>query len=81
MDRPGKELPKDYRDVAIELVDNQGWRYSRQHGKHPVLYPADATKTPLIVPTTPGDRRGGHGFRNWVAQIRQRGGVWPARRK
>jgi predicted RNA binding protein YcfA (HicA-like mRNA interferase family) len=80
MDVPGRELPKLYRDVANELVRNQGWRYSRQHGNHPVLYPADRSASPVIVPTTPGDQKTGRGFKNWIGQIRQRGGIWPPRR-
>jgi hypothetical protein len=49
-DRPGKELPKDYRDVAIELVDNQGWRYDAGSGRgHPLLYPADVNKQPVTA--------------------------------
>jgi hypothetical protein len=80
MDQPGKELPKEYREVAMELVNNQGWGYSRQHGRHPVLYPADKTQRPVIVPTSPGDQKMGRGFKNWVSQIRQCGGIWPPRK-
>jgi predicted RNA binding protein YcfA (HicA-like mRNA interferase family) len=74
MDQPGKELPKEFREVATELVANQGWRYSRQHGRHPVLYPADRTMAPVTVPTTPGDHRA---LRNWLSEVRRRGGIWP----
>jgi hypothetical protein len=74
MDRPGRELPKEFRAVADELVDNQGWGYSRQHGRHPVLYPADKAMAPITVPTTPGENRA---FKNWVAQVRRAGGIWP----
>jgi len=28
----------------------------------------------LTVPTTPSDVRG---FKNWVSEVRRRGGVWP----
>lgn len=77
MDQPGKELPKEFREVAVELVSNQGWGYSRQR-RHPVLYPADATKAPLTVPTTPSDVRA---FKNWVSQVRHRGGIWPVKRR
>lgn len=73
-DRPGKELPKDYRVVALELVDNQGWRYERGRSGHPKLYSPDRTKSPVVLSGTPGDRRD---FRNTVAEIRRRGGVWP----
>ena len=76
MDRPGQEIPKEFRQVAQELFDNQGWGYDagRARGGHPTLYPADKTKGQVQVPTTPGDRRS---FANWIAQIRRAGGVWP----
>ena len=78
-DRPGREIPKEYREVALELVDNQGWRYDAgaNRGGHPMLFPADRTQRPVAVPTTPG---GGRGFKNWTAQVRQRGGQWPVGR-
>jgi predicted RNA binding protein YcfA (HicA-like mRNA interferase family) len=62
----------------VELVGNQGWRYSRHHGRHPVLYPADRTAAPVTVPTTPGDNRA---FKNWVSEVRRKGGIWPPPRK
>jgi hypothetical protein len=71
--RPGKELPKEWRAVAQELVDNQGWRY-RHTGKHAVLYPADKAQPVLGMPTTPSENRG---FRNFVSDARRRGGIWP----
>ena len=40
-----------------------------------VLYPADRTKSPIPVATTPSDKR--RGFLNWKAQIRRAGGVLP----
>lgn len=80
MNTPGRELPKDYRAVAAELVSNQGWGYNAGSGRggHPMLFPADKAKSPLAVPTTPGG--GTRGFKNWVSQVRQRGGIWPPRR-
>lgn len=77
MDRqPGRELPKEYREIALELVTNQGWRYRWQgrHGGHPQLIPADSTKPILGVPTTPSDKRA---IRNFATAVRQRGGKWP----
>jgi hypothetical protein len=40
---PGRELPKEYREIAVELVRNQGWRY--RYGKSPTLHPADKTRS------------------------------------
>jgi hypothetical protein len=53
-DRPGRELPKEYREMATELVDHQGWRYDAGHGRggHPLLFPADRSQPPLALPTT-----------------------------
>ncbi len=69
-DRPGRELPKDIRRIALDLVDNQGWTYRLGKG-HPMLYPADKTQPPMAVPTTPSEARG---YRNWISAVRQRGG-------
>jgi hypothetical protein len=75
-DRPGRELKKEFREVATALVSNQGWRYDNgsRRGGHPVLYPADLSQPPLAVPTTPGK---GRAFTNFVAEVRRRGGIWP----
>jgi hypothetical protein len=76
---PGREIPKDFREVATELVRNQGWRYDNgsSRGGHPMLFPADRSQRPMAVPTSPSDQRG---FRNWISEVRRRGGVWPAQR-
>jgi hypothetical protein len=74
---PGREIPPDYREVATELVRNQGWRYVLG-GRHPVLFPPDRTKRSVTIAGSPGDKRG---FRNFVAEVRRQGGVWPPVRK
>jgi len=76
-DVPGRELKKDYRALAEELVTNQGWRYENGHdrGGHPILFPSDRMMSPLLVPTTPGDHRA---LKNLVSEVRRRGGFWPA---
>lgn len=75
-DIPGKELPKDLRALATELVVRQGWRYDdgRRRGGHPMLFPADSSKGPVTLSTTPGDHRA---FRNTVSRVRHAGGIWP----
>lgn len=73
-DRVGKELPKEYREIATELVNRQGWGYRLQGKGHPMLFPADPTKRPIAVPTTPGDRRS---LANFVAVVRRSDGQWP----
>lgn len=76
--RPGREIPKEYREVATELVTNQGWRYVYRGGSHPMLYPADRSKSPMTIPTTPSEKRS---FANFLAQVRRAGGVWPPQRR
>jgi hypothetical protein len=73
-ERPGRELPKEFRAVAVELVRNQGWRYRHSPGRHGMLYPADPAAPTLGMPTTPSEVRG---FRNFVSEVRRRGGAWP----
>ena len=71
-DKPGRELPKDFRAIAAELVDNQGWTYRLSNrGGHPMLFPADKNQPPIPVPTSPSDVRG---IKNFRSQIRRRGG-------
>ena len=70
-DKPGRELPKDYRHIADDLVANQGWRYEvgRNHAK---LFPPDRTKEVVTVATTPtSDPRA---FKNFVCRVRKSGG-------
>lgn len=72
-ERPGPELPKDYRKVVKHLIEHQEWRYTTKK-KHPTLYPPDRTKRPLTLAKTPSDRRG---WENFLAAVRKRGGKWP----
>ena len=74
LNRPGREIAKEYRDIVNYQIDRHGWRYDATGKKHPVLYPADASKPPLRVPTTPSDRRA---IRNFTRDVRRRGGTWP----
>lgn len=78
-DRPGSELPKDYRKVARELVDNQGWRYDAKRGGrgYPVLYPTSGAR-PVRCPKTPSSQTR---YRNWVAEINRKGGQWPPEKR
>ncbi len=74
-DRPGQQIPKEYREVVEHLITVQGWRYDKSGQRHPVLLPADRGKAQLRVPTTP--TRDPRAFKNFVADVRRRGGVWP----
>lgn len=69
-DRPGKEVPKEYRKALVDLIDNQGWRY-RKDKKHPVLYPADRSQDQIVLPKTASDHRS---WKNAMATIRRAGG-------
>jgi hypothetical protein len=77
-DRPGSELPKEYREVALDLTDNQGWRYTKGK-KHGMLYPPDKTQDPVTVSTTPSTNP--RALKNFIAQVRRSGGVWPPAKK
>ena len=78
-DRPGREVPKDYREVIIHLIDSQGWTYQKPRGGgYPQLRPADPARSPVKVPKTPSSQRT---FSNWLAEIRRKGGHWPPARK
>lgn len=75
-DTPGPEIPKEYRKIAKDLVKSQGWRYDRNpKGKHPTLFPPDVAQDQLPVPTTPSKKP--TALRNFVSEVRRRGGVWP----
>ena len=79
-DRPGNEIDKDYREVAEDLVDNQGWRYKLPKGRgYPRLLPPDKSKPIIRVPKTGHTR--GHRFGNWLGEIRRAGGRWPPSRR
>lgn len=76
MELPGREIPKEYREVVTELVRNQGWRYRKPSGGgYPQLLAPDRSVNRIRVPMTPSDRA--HGFKNWIAEIRRAGGKWP----
>ena len=77
-DAPGREIAKEYREVAAELVRNQGWRYQVGRG-YPRLVPPDKTKSPVSVPRTPAAR--GRSFENWVADLKRAGAILPPPRK
>jgi len=78
-DRPGREIPKDYRDVVTYLIDSEGWSYRKPRGDgYPRLLPADAAQPPIQVPKTPSSQRR---YNNWLAEIRRKGGHWPPERK
>lgn len=78
-DRPGREIPKDYREVITYLIDSQGWDYKKARGGgYPKLLPADPDQAPIRVPKTPSSQRT---LSNWIAEIRRKGGHWPPERK
>jgi hypothetical protein len=76
-DNVGTEIPKEYAEIVRALVDGQGWRYDKSGRGHPKLWPADTSMRMIPVPTTPGDQRS---LRNFIAQVRRSGGIWPVER-
>lgn len=78
-ERPGREIPKEYREVVTYLIDCQGWAYRKARGGgYPKLVPADRAQPPIKVPKTPSSNRT---YGNWLAEIRRKGGQWPPDRK
>lgn len=78
-DKPGREIPKDYRAVVTYLIDSEGWSYKKPSGDgYPKLLPADPAQTPIKVPKIPSSQRT---YINWLAEIRRKGGHWPPERK
>lgn len=77
-DQPGREIPKEYREIVLHQITVHGWRYDNSGKGHPVLIPADITQRKIAVPTTPGDRRS---LMNFTSQVRRSGGTWPPGRK
>lgn len=71
-DRPGREIPKEYREVVIDLIDDQGWRYSNRGKGYPKLYPADKNMAIITIARTPSDSA--RGFKNFVGTVRRAGG-------
>jgi hypothetical protein len=78
-DRPGREVPKEYREVITYLIESEGWAYKRPRGGgYPKLVPANRSQSPIKVPKTPSSQRT---LSNWLADIRRKGGHWPPERK
>lgn len=73
-DRPGREIPKEYREIVEYLIDQHGWRYSASGKGYPKLYPSDPAMPMMTIPKTPSDRRG---LRNFISAVRRAGGTWP----
>jgi hypothetical protein len=78
VESPGREIPKEYREVVISLLRTEGWRYDASGKRHPVLYPPDPEKPAVRIPTTPS--RSPRAFQNWLAEVRRSGGHWPPMR-
>jgi hypothetical protein len=74
MSKPGKEIPKEYREIVAYQIERLGWRYDPKGKGHPVLYPADKAHGAIRMAQTPSDRRG---IKNFVAVVRRAGGIWP----
>lgn len=72
--RPGKEIPKEYREVVEYQIERHRWRYDASGKGYPQLYPADRDQRPISVPKTPSSR---NTLKVFIGKVRQRGGTWP----
>lgn len=57
--RPGREIPKEYRELVKPLLDTPGWRYAPHNGNgrgKPRIYNPDGQS--LCLPNTPSDVKG-----------------------
>lgn len=70
-DKPGREVPKDYRPIINSLI-SQGWRYDNHRKGHPMLFPADKSMSPVTLSKTPSDH---HDLENFKSKCRNRGGI------
>lgn len=57
-------------DVLVRKATAAGWEVRQGGGKHPVLYPTDKTKPPIVAPISLSDHRG---YQNFKARLRQAG--------
>jgi hypothetical protein len=60
--------------LIVKAAKEQGWREERTTKGHLRLVPPDPTKRPCVASGTPGDARA---IRNFLAQCRRSGLVWP----
>jgi hypothetical protein len=76
--RPGRELPKVWRDIATMLVDQQGWtyRYKRKGGSHPRVVPPEGGLG-VALPTTVTDGDAGHRA-SYLTALKRAGAVLDA---
>lgn len=74
-DIPGRELGKEFREVARRLVLDEGWRYDNgsRRGGHPILYPADHNQPRIVMSSSPSDKK--RAIKNFLADVRRRGGL------
>jgi hypothetical protein len=57
-DRPGEEIPKDYRKVVKYLIDSEGWSYRKPAGNgYPRLVPSDTAQTQQLARRDSPQRR------------------------
>jgi hypothetical protein len=71
--RPGREMPKEYREVVNKILDGQpGWEYQPPNGRtsKPRIINPDGRK--FTLPNTPSDVRG---IRNTITQLKRLGAL------
>lgn len=62
-------LNKDI-SVLVQKATDVGWTFKWGSGAHPMLYPVDRSRSPVVVPISPKGRRG---IENFKSELRKRG--------
>lgn len=56
--------------VLVNKATSVGWNFEWGNGTHPMLYPLDKSKSPVVVPVSP---KGSRGIANFRSELRKRG--------
>jgi predicted RNA binding protein YcfA (HicA-like mRNA interferase family) len=63
----------DLRDIEKAARD-QGWRVERTKKGHPVFYPPNPARRPIVGSGTPSDQRS---LNNVLSELKASGLIWP----
>ncbi len=66
-----RTLPKEVRAILVKALATEGWRGHKTSKCHFRFYPADRSKAPITVSSSPSDRR--HVYENVKTDFRNAG--------